>query len=239
MKNSRCVFVLTAFASTQAAFCGDISGTVTLKGTPPPEQENKMIKADPKCGPLLTEPVMTQFYVVGANKGLGDVFIQLTGVKAKSDGATAPPIVLDQVKCQYKPYLFAVQINQKILARNSDPLLHNVRPSPARSDAGNKPSNRAHPQGAPDLTFVFPAPELFLRFACDIHPWMVAYVCVVDHPYFAVTDKDGKYTIKNVPDGKYTMEVYHRKAAPVSSPVKSEVEVRGGSVTKDFVLEAK
>jgi hypothetical protein len=55
----------------------------------------------------------------------------------------------------------------------------------------------------------------------------------------AVTDKDGKYTIKNVPDGKYTMEVYHRKAAPVSSPVKSEVEVRGGSVTKDFVLEAK
>jgi hypothetical protein len=72
-----------------------------------------------------------------------------------------------------------------------------------------------------------------------VHPWMFAYACVMDHPYFAVTDKDGKYTIKDVPDGKYTMEVFHRKAAPTSSPVTAEVEVKGGSLTKDFTLEAK
>ena len=80
---------------------------------------------------------------------------------------------------------------------------------------------------------------MFLRFKCDVHPWMFAYACVVDHPYFAVTDKDGKYTIKDVPDGKYTIEAYHRKAAPVASPMTAEIEVKGGSVTKDFTLEVK
>ena len=127
MKNARLIFILTALATTLVAFSADISGTVTLKGTPPPEQENKMIKADPKCGPLLTQPVMTQFYVVGSKKALGDVFIQLTGVKAKSDGATAPPIVLDQVKCQYKPFRPIRRFWQEIPIRCSttfDPHLH-------------------------------------------------------------------------------------------------------------------
>ena len=68
---------------------------------------------------------------------------------------------------------------------------------------------------------------------------LFAYVSIVDHPYFAVTDKDGKYTIKNVPDGKYTMEILHRKAAPPTAPVTKEVEVKGGSVTADITLEAK
>jgi hypothetical protein len=239
MKNGRWVFVLTAFAATEAAFCGDISGTVTLKGTPPPELTVKEIKADPKCGPLHTEPVTTRFYVVGANKGLGNVFIMLKGIKAKPDAEQAPPVILDQVKCEYKPYVFAVQINQKIVVKNSDPLAHTVHPRPARTDAGNKESNMMQMQAGPDITFSFPAPEVFLMFTCDIHRWMFAFACVVDHPYFAVTDNDGKYTIKNVPDGKYTIEVYHRKAAPRSSPVTGEVQVSGGNVTKDFTLEAR
>jgi hypothetical protein len=130
-----------------------------------------------------------------------------------------------------------VQTGQKIMVKNSDPVLHNIHPTP--TVAGNKEENKAQMPNGPDLSFVFPSAETFLRFKCDVHPWMFAYVCVVDHPYFAVTDKDGKYTIKGVPDGKYTMEVFHRKAAPAASPTTAEVEVAGGSVTKDFSLEAK
>jgi len=223
----------------QGVYAGEISGTVTLKGTPPPEQPNAMLKADPNCGKLHTEPVTTHFYVVGENKGLGDVFIMLKGVGLKGDGALALPAILDQKACQYKPYIFAVQTNQKIIVKNSDPFMHNVHPTPAQTAAGNAEANKAQMPGAPDLIFTFPAPEVFLKFTCNVHPWMFAYVCVVDHPYFAVTDKDGNYSITNVPDGKYKMEVYHRKAAPLSAPMTNEVTVSGGKVMKDFTIEAK
>lgn len=240
MKNGWLFVVLTGFLWISAARAGDISGTVKVSGTPPPEVENKSIRADEKCGKFHTEPVMSRFYVVGQDKGLGDVFIMLKGggINGKSGGATAPPVILDQKNCEYKPYIFAVQTNQKVVARNSDPVLHNVHPTPSATAAGNKEDNKAQFAGGPDITFTFPAPEVFLRFKCDVHPWMFAYACVVDHPYFAVTDKDGKYTIKNVPDGKYTIEVYHRKAAPISTPMTAEVQV-SGNLTKDFTLEAK
>jgi hypothetical protein len=228
--------LVTGLAALQSAYSGDISGTVTLKGTPPAEIENTQIKADAICGKLHTEPVKTRFYVVGANQGLGDVFVTLKGISGKSTGASAAPVVLDQKGCEYQPYIFAVQTGQKILARNSDPVMHNVHPMPARTDAGNKEDNKSQMQGAPDIPFSFPAPEVFLKFSCQVHPWMFAYACVVDHPYFAITDKDGKYTIKNVPDGKYTMEVYHRRAAPISAPKTDDVQV-SGNVTKDFTLE--
>jgi len=61
----------------------------------------------------------------------------------------------------------------------------------------------------------------------------------VDHPYFAVSDKQGKYTIKNVPDGIYTLQAYHRKASPVAAPAAQEVQVKGGNVTANFTLQPK
>jgi len=237
MKKTCALVIVTGLASLQAIQAGDISGTVTLKGTPPPEKEIPQIKEDPNCGKLHTEAVKTRFYVVGANSGLGDVFVTLKGVTGKSTGVSAAPAVIDQKGCEYQPYVLAVQTGQKILVKNSDPVLHNIHPTPTAP--GNKEENKAQMPNGPDLTFSFPSPETFLRVKCDVHPWMFAYLCVVDSPYIAVTDKDGKYTIKDVPDGKYTMEFYHRKAAPTSAPVTADVEVKGGAVTKDVALEAK
>ena len=169
--------------------------------------------------------------------GLADAFVTLKGVSGKSTGATAQPVVLEQKGCEYIPYVFALQTNQKLSVKNSDPVLHNVHSTPAV--AGNEEKNIAQAPNQPDLTFSFSKPEMFLRFKCEVHPWMFSYACVTDHPWSAVTDKDGKYTLKNVPDGKYTMEVYHRKAAPANAPVTKEVEVTGGNITQDFTLEAK
>src|SRR2546425_5718138 len=95
MKKTRAL-VIACLASLQAIQAGDISGTVTVKGTPPAEKEIPQIKEDPNCGKLHTEAVKTRFYVVGANNGLGDVFVTLKGVSGKSMGASAPPAVIDQ-----------------------------------------------------------------------------------------------------------------------------------------------
>ncbi len=238
MKKTAALLTITGLvAGLQVALAGDISGTITLKGTPAPEKEITQVKEDPNCGKLHTEPVKTRFYVVGPKGELADVFVTLKGISGQSKGAEAPPAVLDQKGCEYIPYVFALQTGQKLLVKNSDPVLHNIHPTPAA--AGNKEENKAQMPGGPELTFTYPTPEIFLRFKCDVHPWMFSYACVTDNPYGAVTDKDGKYTLKDVKDGKYTMEVYHRKAAPATAPVTKEIEVKGGNLTEDFTLEAK
>lgn len=236
MKMNRRFLTLAALlASAPFVSAGDVTGKVTLKGTPPPE---KALPLDPNCGKLWEgkEKPTTRFYVVGKNGELADTFVWLKeGVKDKGPGgANAKPELIDQVGCEYVPYVTAIQTNQKLLVRNSDPVLHNVHPTPAV--VGNPEKNLAQLPKGKDLEFVWPKEELFLRYKCDVHPWMFAYVSVVDHPYFAVTGEDGSFKIPNVPPGKYTVEVFHRKAGKATQ----EVEVpASGAKDLSFALEAK
>ena len=116
--------------------------------------------------------------------------------------------------------------------KNSDPVLHNIHPTPAV--AGNKEENKAQMPNGPDLTFAFEKPETFLKFACNVHPWMFAYASVFDHPYFAVTGKDGTFKISNVPPGKYTIEANHRKGGVVTQEITVD-----GDKKVDFTIELK
>jgi len=229
----RFLIIPTLLAGLSAASAADVTGKVTLKGTPPPEKDNTALANDANCSKFHTGPVKTQFYVVGADGGLKDVVVKVTNVTGKSTGESAAPAVLDQKGCEYAPYIIAIQTNQKLLVKNSDPTLHNVHPTPTAT--GNKEVNKAQMAGAPDLTFTFPTAEDFLRFKCDVHPWMFGYVTVVDNPYFAVTDKDGNFKISNLPPGKYKIEASHRKAGKS----EQEVEVKDGGAKQDFTLEVK
>jgi plastocyanin len=236
MKSTKTLITLGILAATLPALAGDITGKVTLKGTPPAEKEITSIKDDANCGKLHTEAVKTRFYVVGKDSGLADTVVVLKNVpNAKSAGAAAAPLVVDQKGCFYTPYVAACQTGQKITVKNSDPVLHNVHTEPAVSD--NKSYNVPQMAGGADLNFTYDKAENFLKFKCDVHPWMFAYVTVVDHPYFAVTDKDGNFTIKDVPAGKYTIAAAHRKAA--AAGVEQAVEVKADGAKADFTLEVK
>jgi plastocyanin len=234
MKNTSLIALIVGIAAVQGAFAGNIVGTVTLNGAPPPEKDITPLKEDMTCGKLVEGTPKTRFYVVGANQGLADCVVMLKGISGKSTGASAPPVVLDQKGCLYIPSILALQTGQKLVVKNSDPVLHNVH---SMSTAGNKDQNLAQMPGGADLTFTFDKPESFLKFKCDVHAWMFAWITVVDHPYFAVTDKDGKFTIKNVPAGKYTVVAMHRKASPTG--VEKEVEAKETDATVDFTMEVK
>lgn len=173
----------------------------------------------------------TKFYVVGAGGELADVIVYLKGVPSASTGASAAPVVLDQKGCLYTPQILAVQTGQKVIVKNSDPCVHNVHTMPTANPEANQVQM---PNGA-DLTFTFDKPEPFLKFKCDVHPWMFAWVSVFDHPYFAVSGADGKFTIKNVPPGKYTLEAAHRKLGVQSA----EIEVKDTGATQDFSFQVK
>lgn len=219
--------------AAQNASAGDIVGKVTLKGTPPAETA---IPLDPSCGKLHAGGLKTRFYAVDSSGGLGDVFVYIKeGVTGKDFPAPAEAGKLDQVGCEYTPYVSGLRANQKLQVFNSDPVLHNVHPTPQA--AGNKEQNLAQLPQAKPLDFAFPSPEIFVRFKCDVHPWMFAYVGVMNHPYYAVTGKDGSFKIANVPAGKYVVEVIHRKTHPTGKGITKEITVGADGGKLDFTVE--
>lgn len=227
----RCFAVAALFASLQLAGAGEIVGKITLKGTPPPE---RTIPLDPACGKI--HPTKkTRLYVVGANGELADTFIYVKeGLSGKTFPVPEKPGLLDQVGCEYQPYVSGLQTGQKLLVRNSDPVLHNVHPTPAV--AGNLEKNLAQLPKGKDLEFSFPKEEMFLRFKCDVHPWMFSYVTVLNHPYYSVSSKDGTFKIANLPPGKYTIEAAHRKAGKQTMEVTVE---ETGAKEANFTFDAK
>ena len=223
-----------AIASGLAAVsAAEISGKVTLKGTPPAE---KKIEFDATCGKLHDKDMTTRHYLVAGDGGLANVFVYL---KAGPAGKTfAPPAeapVLNQENCFYEPYVSGVLVGQKLKIKNSDPLMHNVHAMP--KVVGNKEFNIGQPVKDMVTEKSFDAREVLVRFKCDVHAWMFAYIGVMDHPYFAVTDKDGKFKLPaDLPAGTYTVVAYHLKAGESTQ----EITVADGDKKEvNFTLEVK
>ena len=238
MKLPSFALLIAALLASPLSRAADIVGVVTLKGTPPSEKEITPLEDDPTCGALHNEKPMTRFYVVGKNGELADAVVLLKDangkdITGKSTGASAPPAVLDQKGCLYVPTILAVQTGQKIVVKTSDPCVHNIHCTPAV--AGNEEQNDVQMPGGADLAYTFPKQEMFLCFKCDVHPWMFAWVSVMDSPYFSVSDKEGKFVIKNVPPGKYTVVANHRKLGEQTQAV----EVTDKDVTLNLTFEAK
>lgn len=232
MKKSLLLIALGLFIAAQI-HAADLTGAIVFKGAAPAEASfaSKM-QDDPNCTAFYAGKYpSTRFYVVGAKGELADVVVSLKGIASQSTGASAAPATIDQKGALYSPQILAIQTGQKLIVKNSDSFIHNVHTTPT----ANPESNQVQMGAGPDLTYTFDKPEMFLKFKCDVHPWMFAWVSVFDHPYFAVSGADGKFTIKNVPPGKYTLEATHRKLGTQTA----EIEVKAGGATQDFSFEKK
>jgi hypothetical protein len=124
-------------------------------------------------------------------------------------------VTLDQKGCRYIPHVFAVRVNQPIEILNSDPTLHNIHALPKN----NQEFNNGQPIQGMKMQHTFKAKEIMVPFKCDVHGWMNAYVAVMDHPYYAVTAPDGRFELKDVPPGTYTVEAWHEKLGPMTQSV--------------------
>ena len=223
------VWLLVLPAGTRAA---DIVGKVTLTGKPPAEVVIDA-SADPACAQMHPTAFTTRHYAVGPGGGLADVFIYIKrGLEGKTFPKPNTVPVLDQEGCFYKPYVMGLMVGQDLKILNSDSTMHNVHAVPQT----NSPFNLAQPsQGAFSLRH-FDKPEVFIKFKCDVHPWMFAYVGVVDHPYFAVTGPDGAFAMPNVPPGTYTLEAIHPKLGPLDKEITVSA---AGNTTVDYSYETK
>ncbi len=117
------------------------------------------------------------------------------------------PVVLDQKGCMYEPRVLAVMTRQPFEVHNEDQTIHNVHPMPRENRAWNK----SEPVGDPPIEASFTKPELAIPIACNIHPWMRAFMFVFAHPYFAITPKTGDFELKGIPPGTYMIEAWHER----------------------------
>lgn len=201
---------------------GTVTGTVTLAGTPPAAQVVRM-EGDRRCASLVPEGQRrTESYVVAADGALANVFVYVkTGLEGRSFPIPTEPVVLDQQQCWYTPRVVGVRVGQSFQVLNSDALLHNVR----SASTVNAPFNQGQPIQGIRYRHTFSAEEIIVPFKCDVHAWMNAWVGVVNHPYFAVTGADGRFSLPNLPAGTYAVEAWHEAAGTASTSVT--VSARG------------
>lgn len=192
-----------AAAPIVVAHPGQISGCVRFAGQAP-KVVMLPVAADPVCAKAHPNGIPDESVVVADDGSMANVFVYLADAP-KSDGAGRAPALLDQVGCQYVPHAVAVQTNQALRVRSSDPVLHNVHIQAKENPALNLAEVRPGEQ-----TVTFSLPE-FMRTRCDVHPWMNAIIGVFDSAYFAVTGPDGKFTIGNIPAGTYTLVAWHER----------------------------
>lgn len=210
---------------------GTITGTIRYEGHFPKLPKINM-SADPVCMAKHSTEVYPEVLVLGEGNTMANVFVRVVaGLPQKNYPTPKEPAVLDQEGCMYKPHVMGVMVGQPIKVLNPDGTLHNVHAVPKI----NKEFNLAMPAFRKEITVSFDKPEFIIPFKCDVHPWMSAYVAVMDHPFFDVTEKDGQYTISGLPPGTYAIEAWHEKLGTQ----KAEVTITADdeTVTQDFVMK--
>lgn len=208
---------------------GEVKGTVKLEGAAPKNEPIKM-NADPTCMRESKGTPLQEVYEVD-NGNLANVFVYVKdGLGNYIYDTPTEPVKLDQQGCRYHPHVFGVRVGQPLQIVNSDPTLHNIHAIPKI----NQEFNNGQPIQGMKTTHTFTAQEVMIPFKCDVHGWMNAYVGVVNHPYFAVTGKDGSFDLKTLPPGSYTIEAWHEKLG-----TQTEKVTIGNNETKDITFTFK
>lgn len=182
-----------------------IRGKVVFEGTPPANAAIN-VSSDPACGDgkgLTTESILVD------QGGLQNVFVYVKdglGNKYIFDTPTEP-VKLDQKGCHYEPHVVGLRTTQPLEVINSDNTMHNVHGMPET----NREFNQGQPVQGMKNSVTFTAPEVLIPFKCDVHSWMHAFVGVVSHPYYAVSGAEGKFELRTIPPGTYTIEAVHEK----------------------------
>ena len=211
---------LALAASAMPAHAADAYGT--FKGT------IKLDGAIPKLDPLVpqgkadvrdpsvcaAETVPDESLVVNSeNKGIQNVFVYIkkaTTVHPDLKKSAKPDVTFDQKGCRFLPHALFARTDQVVNVISDDPVAHNTHTFPLRNAAQNAVVKANDRVGVP---YKDSAAEILpFQVKCDFHPWMSAHWLVLDHPYAAITDKDGKFTIEKLPAGDYEFVIWQEKA---------------------------
>lgn len=203
-----------AVAAADTEGWGTIKGQVVWAGDKVPERAPLKVDKDQnaclKNGPLLDDKLI----VNPKNKGVRWAAVYLISAGGFKKAMPIHPsrkdikkkvVEVDQPCCLFEPHMIALREGQTLIVKNSAAIPHNVKVDPEPS------INQIVPPGGQLKLEDLKRRALPLSIACNIHGWMTGKVFVLPHPYFAVTDEDGKFEIKDAPAGDLRLVVWHEE----------------------------
>src|SRR5215467_6858985 len=196
--------LVTAFSTLvyAAAFAGSIIGEVRFTDDPPAMPTVKVSKDQDYCG----ETFLNETYLIGSDGVLQNVVVFVDTSPSKAQGDPQKDNILNNTGCRYSPRILALQKGERLRIKNNDPKLH----IPHSYHEDRTVFNLSLPFKG---TTIDATPRIrqagVLKVVCDTHAWMMAYIHVFDHPYFAVTDERGIFSISNLPAGTYVLKAWH------------------------------
>ena len=218
--------------NSASAQWGTLKGQVLLDGEVP-VLKPLIVKGDAQAkdaAVCAAQAVPDEKLVVNpTNKGIANVVVYLAKKPAKIAPSVAksanPQVTFDQVGCRFLPHVMLVRTDQTVLVVSGDACAHNTHTYPIKNRQDNfvvAPNDRTGVSVKP-LTL---AERLPAKVKCDIHPWMEAYWVILDHPYAAVTDENGEFTITDLPVGSHEFIVWQESAGYLEK--KYTVNIKAG-----------
>jgi plastocyanin len=202
---------------------GTISGIVRWNGAKPTTTSIIVEKDQDACGtshPNASRP--------GNGEGVAGVIVYLDSMTSGKAFPNTEKAALDQKGCEFIPHVQVVKAGTNVLVSNSDKVLHNFR----MTMNGKPILNEVEPEGAPPHQVMLNMAGLN-TVVCDVHPWMRGFVMVTEHPYYAITDSNGRYTLANVPPGRYTLKMWRDNWA-IDQPKADNGTISGYNWGSDF-----
>ncbi len=193
----------------------NITGTIKFEGKVPKMKKLGMT-SDPVCVSKHSETPRNEWLLVGENGGVKNMLVYIEeGLGNQTFDTPSEAVLLDQKGCIYVPHVLGIQAGQPLTILNSDGTLHNIHVRPKL----NREFNKSMPKFKKKMTVTFDKPEKAFPVKCDVHPWMGCWIQVFNHPYFTVTEKDGKFTIPGLNPGNYVIKTWHEKLDPQTATI--------------------
>jgi plastocyanin len=205
---------------------GTLTGRVVLEGAGP-TLAALVAKGTSKVDPTVCAKdgaIPDQSFVVSPDGGIANVFIYLAKSPKPPEGGFELPekqTVLDQAGCVFTPHALIWRAGAPVELKNGDNATHNIQLLTSRND----PSNDNMPPGSNAIKTFAKTEKAPFKATCAIHGWMEFRALVVDHPYAAVTDKDGRFEISNLPAGEHSFRVWHEKVPGKTGMLESKWKV--------------
>ena len=222
-----------SYAAGSVSGGGTISGVVTFEGDMPEMKKLEITKDQAVCG---ATDKYDESLVIGEGNALKNTIVYLIDVSKGKDFDKATKLEMDQKGCKFTPHVQIVPLGTRLTMLNTDKVNHNVH----IFSSINKPVNKQQTKNRRKMPLAgVKKAEGPVSVKCDIHGWMSAWIAYVPHPYFAVTNEKGEFTLEDVPAGTYKLGYWHEACGTNSgSPASVTVEA-GGTATQNFALKLK
>ena len=205
------LIVILSLGAHSYLHAGSILGDVKFNGVAPKLKEIQVTKDQDYCG----ERIPNETYLFGSGGAFRNVVVFLEKPPSQTTPLTREHVLNNQ-GCRFVPRVMAMTLGDKLILKNSDPKLHIVHSYLQERTVFN--ASLPFKGHSLEITHKVRKPGL-MQVSCDTHAWMRGYIYVFDHPFFAVTDDQGRFTIPNIPAGRYTLSAWHEQAGVQSKEV--------------------